>query len=61
MAGPVERAPAGEIVPGQLSAHVINGDAEAAGEQIGAEAGNGNLGGTVRTNLVRVAPATRAA
>lgn len=57
MAGPIGRAPACEVAAGQFAAHVVGGDAEAAGEQIGAEAGNRDVGRTVRTNLVWVAPA----
>jgi hypothetical protein len=59
VAGSIERAPACEVVAGQIAADVLDGDPQTTGEQVGAEAGDGNVGDAAGTDLVRVAPATR--
>jgi hypothetical protein len=59
VAGPIQGAPAREVVAGQIAPDVHDGDAQTTGEQVGTEAGDGSVGGTVGTDLVRVAPATR--
>jgi hypothetical protein len=45
VAGPIQWAPAREVVAGQIAADVVDGDPQTAGEQVGTEAGGGNVGG----------------
>ena len=44
MAGALEWAPAREVVAGQVAADVVDGEPQATGEQVGTEAGDGNVG-----------------